>query len=81
MPWENARKFLMAELSSGATVPVEYTLHFKSGKRAGQTFKVIVLSPRRVTTLKEVRAKTGMADRGEQTISFAPTGTCPCCGR
>lgn len=78
MSWEKARDFLLAELSEGTTLPAEYDVQFTSGPRQGQVYRVIVLTPDRVATLSRIR-KHGRMD--EQTINFAPTGACACCGR
>ena len=83
MPWANARDFLHAELTAGETMPITYNVFYKAGPHKGK-WKVIVLSPDRVETLTEIRKEAGIHESnlgGVETVNFAPTGVCQCCGR
>lgn len=95
MPWDNARDFLRAEFAAGETFPVTYNVKYNKGSRKGR-WKVIVLPPDRVNTLVKIRARRGIYEvpgrgrenltsdpnkPGADSINFAPTGVCQCCGR
>jgi hypothetical protein len=81
MGWNEARDFLLSEMSSGVDLPVEYDIKFTSGPNVGKVYRVMVLTPPRVETLTEIRKRTGLDKYGSQSINFAPTGACACCGR
>ena len=75
MAYNDAHRFLTAEISSGSGLPVEYDIPATQGGH----FKVIALPPQRAKRLEEIRKEAGIGGINE--ISFAPTGGCPMCGR
>ena len=83
MSWENARDFLTNEFSDGADLPIAYNIYYKDGPHQG-TYRVVVLPPAEVVKLSTIRKRAGIHEGnvgGVDTVNFAPTGGCHCCGR
>ena len=78
MAYKEAHEFFIREISTNPNVqfPIKYDLN--RGNAPGSAFfrVVIMFVPEQVPT-----QKANLGEAREQTISFAPAGGCPCCGR
>lgn len=77
MAYNDALKLVQAEFDAGAKFPVEYNIPVEG--KPNTFYKVIVTAPPQTRELTEMRKRAMSREHGS--LNFAPTSTCPLCGR